>query len=1118
MSIFKESFKPSIEGQLEARQNALLNRSNPTTIQYFNARNAWVRMTSAVNVGGSSDVAESYVLLGGTLLNGKPRVGVGTSGTAYSTKSPVGNTHRLGMRPMPGITEINVKSLGAYGSLKEVEVKFNAWDIRQLEELELLYMRPGYSVLVEWGWAPYLKDANTLESNISFINSVLKGGSTKEAIWKEIYDKSTTGTGGNYDAVYGFVKNYGWSAREDGGYDCSTTLITMGEILESLKVNYGPFVDKPPTAGIFNTLPATSFEKTAITARAYNQNIVAGICSELYEILSLQITTDLTAGTFNGWNFYRFNVDIANKTNQGNTITKDGCQIYIALKDFVDILNKHVLISDIKAQKPLLELSVFCGEHNGGTTTPLTCLGDIQQITTDPTICLIKNANWIDPESSLGIVISSFDIATVKAMMESADMLDYWYNGDYTTTQLGVIGNIYVNLDYIYSLVTNPDVESQDKKEKNDIALYDFIKSMMSGINTAIGNVATFELHTDPVDSIVRIIDVNYTGNRDEDWANAVTIEIQKLGSIVRSYQLESQIFPEQSTMVAIGAQAQGGALGENVNTMIDFNQNLIDRIIPVKDSPRAPVTTNKTAADIKAENEEKEKVRKENLSTLTDYISKIDADFWESKGDFDANEASKYSNALKDQINYYRNNTDADNKNRAIIPTKLSIEMDGISGMIIGNIFKIPEEILPRGYRGDGAGPTRLAYVVTGLSHTVQNNDWKTKIDAQFIILDPPKGGMSTGDSKAIKAGNRAASDDQGLIDQAKQLIDDAKNKIKQLIGGGENKIPGGANGPNGRLPDSDLKKIGIGGHRLQVDAADAFMRMADAARAVGVTPALSDSYRTFAGQTNGFDWDLYEKTGGSKSDTVKNPNALRKKKGTNGKVAMAFPGTSNHGWGKAIDVSGDAFKRFIRNHGVEFGWSWYEGRSVNENWHFTYDPTRKEVWPLAPDTYGKGPIKVEDNKDDGKANAIFIGGLEPSDKPGAGYVSLDTQLGVFKEGYGANKNVKAFHHNDSDSSIISSIKANPNAIIVMYSAGCYKAKTISLIKDVNKNRIYMIEPYAKKGNSAVVGAVENGVPAKNVFVGTSVETGKDVVIGVSLSKSTSHANAPKDVGKRLP
>ena len=148
MSIFKDTFKEGVKNQIKTRQNAILNRT-PASLQYFNARNAWIRMCSSVDVGGDKGaLAKSYVLLGGTLYKDKPRSGVGADNQAYSKITPGGTPNRLGIRPMPGITSIDVKSKSAYGSLREVVVNFNCWDIRQLEDLELLYMRPGYTVLI----------------------------------------------------------------------------------------------------------------------------------------------------------------------------------------------------------------------------------------------------------------------------------------------------------------------------------------------------------------------------------------------------------------------------------------------------------------------------------------------------------------------------------------------------------------------------------------------------------------------------------------------------------------------------------------------------------------------------------------------------------------------------------------------------------------------------------------------------------------------------------------------------------------------------------------------------------------------------------------------------------
>jgi hypothetical protein len=49
------------------------------------------------------------------------------------------------------------------------------------------------------------------------------------------------------------------------------------------------------------------------------------------------------------------------------------------------------------------------------------------------------------------------------------------------------------------------------------------------------------------------------------------------------------------------------------------------------------------------------------------------------------------------------------------------------------------------------------------------------------------------------------------------------------------------------------------------------------------------------------------------------------------------AVPGTSNHGWGLAVDVL-ESNERWLRDFGFRFGWSDDEGRRVGESWHFRY------------------------------------------------------------------------------------------------------------------------------------------------------------------------------------
>ena len=869
MSIFKNTFKPKIAESLNVRQNANEKRT-PQAIQYLNSRNAWIRMTSSVNVNDDKGaLASKYILQGGTLYQNNLRSGVGDNG-AYSLYTPNGkpNTNDRGIRPMPGINSIDVKSKSAYGSLREVVVNFQVWDIKQLEDLELLYMRPGYTVLIEWGWLPYLESESSIKYNISPYEYMFTEGTTKEIIWKDTFQKSLD-NGGNYDAMFGYVKNYSWSARPDGGYDCSTTIISIGEILESLKVNYAPQNIKLIEGGsglIFTNISAQ-------TLKRYKKNILAGLFSEIYEKVNVnnEGSEEGTVFDLEGSNYFLLNKELKNSSESegdDDSLVNENSkskQIYIRLGSLIDILNKKILLQDTKSKNPVIKFSLKDREYDltDSTKNPtheLLCLAHPLQLSVDPTVCYIKNPTWgnITPQTddqidaTSGKDISKFsninyssDLDKLKASVDKANRNDgnpkdedeianivkeiakkginelselnsqciqkygktidslisskigsvgihkilteggidtnssvykerekaiktdfveelkkkkeetkelvedaasqskyldsnaqNFFLDNKPELELGIISNIYVNLQFLYSLSLDGTLESQDKKEKQEIAIYDFMKNIMAQISDSIGNVNNFDIHIDPVDNISRIIDINYVDeiSRVEAYKNAFVLEVQGLNSVVRSYKLESQIFPEQSTMIAIGAQAQGGALGVNSNTLIDFNKNLIDRILPKKDD--ANVNTEDQASAIN----EQISALEENLKTIYTFLGDTTGFFLWTTPSFDVNSASSYKGALRDIIAYFQSFTKSNSKNRAIIPTKLSIDMDGIGGLVIGHLFRIPENLLPRGYKGLGTG-SKLGYIITGVSHKLSGKDWTTGIEAQTIILDEPSG-----------------------------------------------------------------------------------------------------------------------------------------------------------------------------------------------------------------------------------------------------------------------------------------------------------------------------------------------------------------------------------------
>ncbi|QTE27862.1 M15 family metallopeptidase [Pengzhenrongella sicca] len=117
-----------------------------------------------------------------------------------------------------------------------------------------------------------------------------------------------------------------------------------------------------------------------------------------------------------------------------------------------------------------------------------------------------------------------------------------------------------------------------------------------------------------------------------------------------------------------------------------------------------------------------------------------------------------------------------------------------------------------------------------------------------------------------------------------------------------------------NGQIPAAALDEIGSTGHRLWAPASGAFERLSAAAAADGVAITITDSYRSYASQVDVAD---------------------RKGLYSNGGLA-AVPGTSDHGWGRSLDLGLDASAlAWMRENAARYG---FAEDTPRETWHWTY------------------------------------------------------------------------------------------------------------------------------------------------------------------------------------
>lgn len=120
-----------------------------------------------------------------------------------------------------------------------------------------------------------------------------------------------------------------------------------------------------------------------------------------------------------------------------------------------------------------------------------------------------------------------------------------------------------------------------------------------------------------------------------------------------------------------------------------------------------------------------------------------------------------------------------------------------------------------------------------------------------------------------------------------------------------------------NGKIPAEALTEISQGNHRLYAPAAAAWNSVVAAAKTDGIDLRITDSYRSYDQQVD-----------------------LVRRKGLYSQGGLgATPGTSNHGWGLAVDadVTDARTREWLQHNGPRFGWV----ESVpREPWHWEFRP----------------------------------------------------------------------------------------------------------------------------------------------------------------------------------
>jgi len=816
-----------VQEQIKTRQEILGKKDRSSQdLTWMNNNNSWIRLVSSVNIGsqdvyqfvsgsdelqllsnngeefrenllgldnyGGNKLSSELILQGGAQKGNSKRFGVAeTNSTLPSENFNYGyGGLDFGLKPIPGIQSFNSKTYNN-GSLREAQITILAHNKNQFEYIESTYLRLGYTMLLEWGNSAYPKNSseysNTQDlSQLSLKNKFLDDqGSGPNYFYTEI-EKLRKISKGNYDGFLGTVKNFSWEFNKEQQYVINLTLITIGSVIESLKIN----------------LPSSTIKYPPKELEEGQDNAQQGFQNALINLIQIVATPD----PFNtedeeikkipyikGIPFFGSNSYIDNRYKPikyaDDGLTAVACFAnygnnkfirYIKFETLLELINDNLLIYNNEGDPTLIRID---------TSDELYCYSNGFSISADPSKMLI-----------------GFKKDTNELKANIFNLTLPFFHDTVNEVQVGKIKNLFFTSEYLIQ-----EIKDNTDKDEN-LNLFDFLNGLLSTANNLLGGVnklkikitdKEFKLVTntdnDPdqvaeskIEQVIEIYDEVQPYKRNKLFPNSekpsifkiLGVEPDKKGGFVTDFSLKTELTKDLQTMIAIGAQANGSAVGEDATIFSKWNVGLIDRIIPnKKDSDQlaqslenaqkpleelSDITTkyfsyvnlfqnsvdNLESSGItpedqqrrtNAENELKnlegtDKKTQSRKRELEDLIDGIQKEFFTGYGFPDVNLGTvegetNFTNFVSIQKEFFRRalSFDAISKQTVtptigFLPINFSLTFEGLSGIRIFDKLSIESKFLPNNY-GD-----TLEFIITELDHFIENNKWYTRIGTLSI------------------------------------------------------------------------------------------------------------------------------------------------------------------------------------------------------------------------------------------------------------------------------------------------------------------------------------------------------------------------------------------------
>jgi len=816
-NIIGEQIPEFVAKQINKRQNAhgsgVTTDRTPEEIMYLNSKTAWVKLASGISISdkrasdellktglNGKQLAKNYVLFNGTsnlsqnpitTNNGtqyNPLEQRDTFSQKYNVNATNSGLSEFGYVPMSGIESADIKSLNR-GSIKRATIKIKCYSPEQFQILDLLYLRIGYTMLLEWGNSLYLNNNTGTLENMGYTLIEAEDGFFSDSV-KTYYDmlpkikRYRKDKFGNYDALVARVVNFSWQFAQDGSYDITLELLSVGDVIESLKTNVTPGKDILELIDeSYVSTTSTSTPQTQITPPSSNV-----ISSYLYyqSILNSNPTNYSTE---------KIHIEVqGNSTQVGHFIkpVEGEIQIPQSVKELGPYSSEDV------ARRKIQELYPGAVERTTSFTNPVIILqpneynivDDMVYYQPNPVnspftttsqeikdVAFINYVNSTPNDYTFGYYIR-FEhlIEIIRTYVLPEIVPDNGANQKLLKIDSEVFENLMYNIPFQVSLdpqvclVNGLDEEVGTKKyynqlrrwkhpnkpgaafimniyihhqfidnclnenldEKGNLSIFNFLNSICVGLNKALGGVNGLETIIDAEEATIRIIDTHYYEKQPRKYGlelygyntnnNPSTNKPYNTSNFVRNFNLKTEITPDFASMASISSTAGGYVKGVENTMFSKWCWGLTDRLQP---EVSAPISTGFSSSrdEVKETYLKKFWWAHDSAFGMKDSAIELDPQIIENNVAI----VSEFYKSIQSEIQIRYSGSYASPTN-GFIPISLGVTMDGIGGIKIYNELNVETKFLPKNY------PDNLHFIIKGVNHKLSNSDWETSIETVVI------------------------------------------------------------------------------------------------------------------------------------------------------------------------------------------------------------------------------------------------------------------------------------------------------------------------------------------------------------------------------------------------